>query len=68
MIERTNDPHTELRPGDQGTVAVDQHDDSTASIVWDTGGSTRSMLFDAGDRIRLLTATPDITNPGEENR
>jgi hypothetical protein len=67
VLEHTNDPHTELRHGDQGTVAVDPHDDSTVSIVWDSG-STLAMFLDAGDRIRPLTPNPDTTNPREENR
>ncbi|WP_281906105.1 DUF4314 domain-containing protein [Phytohabitans aurantiacus] len=67
VLEHTNDPHTQLRPGDQGTVAFDQRDSSTVSIVWDSG-STLAMLLDAGDRIRLLTQSPDTTTRTQTNR
>ncbi|WP_326550135.1 DUF4314 domain-containing protein [Micromonospora sp. NBC_01813] len=59
-LEHTNDPHTRLRPGDQGTVAFDQRESSTVSIEWDSG-SCLAMLLDAGDRIRLLTPNPEAT-------
>jgi hypothetical protein len=65
VLEHTNDPHTQLRPGDQGTVAFDQRESSTVSIVWDSGFSL-AMLLDAGDRIRLLNPSPEATTrPGE---
>jgi hypothetical protein len=49
----TDDPHTALRPGDEGTVV--HHDEATATVDvdWDSG-SRLSMCLDAGDRIRRL--------------
>jgi hypothetical protein len=50
----TNDPYTDLRPGDRGTVTrVRGFPEPTIDIHWD-GGSTLSILPDAGDRIREL--------------
>lgn len=47
------DPHTELRPGDLGTVRlVDCMD--TVHVDWD-GGSRLGLCADAGDRYELLT-------------
>jgi hypothetical protein len=57
-LEYTNDPHTLLRPGDEGTVIG--HDEATGvvDIAWDSG-SRLSMCLDAGDRIRILPTTDD---------
>ena len=49
----TTDPHTELRPGDEGAIrrytpALNQLD-----IDWGSG-SRLSMLLDEGDSVRLL--------------
>jgi uncharacterized protein DUF4314 len=67
MLEHTDDPHTRLHPGDQGTVTVDQSQSSTVQIRWDSG-STLAMLLDAGDRIHLITPRPDTTNEQQESR
>ena len=52
-LEHTDDPHTRLQPGDEGSVV--RHDEAlnTVDIAWDSG-STLSMCLDAGDRIRRL--------------
>jgi Domain of unknown function (DUF4314) len=50
----TTDPFTDLRRGDRGTVTrVRGFPEPTIDIHWD-GGSTLSILPDAGDRIRKL--------------
>jgi len=53
-LEHTDDPHTRLRPGDEGTVT--RHDPKLGQldVNWDSG-STLSMLLDEGDRVRLIT-------------
>ena len=61
-LVHTDDPHTALRPGDEGTVV--RHDQATATvdIDWDSG-SRLSMCLDAGDRIRRLS-TPEGPDAG----
>ncbi len=54
----TDDPHTLLRPGDEGTVVRHHENIHTVDINWDNG-SRLSMCLDAGDRIRLLPANAD---------
>lgn len=54
---RTDDPHTDLRPGDEGTVVCHHEPIDTVDVDWD-GGSHLSMCLDAGDRIRRLPACP----------
>ncbi|MGW1801707.1 DUF4314 domain-containing protein [Streptomyces sp. NPDC001984] len=49
----TTDPHTELRPGDEGTVRSFNPNLQQLNVHWDSG-STLSMLLDDGDEIRLL--------------
>jgi hypothetical protein len=44
-LVHTTDSHTELKPGDEGTVH------SILSVSWDSG-STLSMLLDDGDEVR----------------
>jgi hypothetical protein len=56
----TSDPHTDLRPGDLGTVRHHNVDTHTVQIAWDSG-STLSMLLDHGDRITI--AEPATTRP-----
>lgn len=58
-LVHTSDPHTELRPGDLGTVRHYNVDTHTVQIAWDNG-STLSMLLDHGDRI---TTTADTSRP-----
>lgn len=58
VLVHTDDPFTDLRPGDKGTVtAFDPHQQMVA-VSWDSG-SELSMCLDAGDRIRV------IAEPGE---
>jgi hypothetical protein len=64
MLEHTDDPHTHLRPGDEGTVAADQPV-GAVQIRWDSG-STLAMLLDSGDRIRLLAPSPGTTSKHKE--
>lgn len=63
-LVHTDDPYTDLRPGDTGTVVRHDQAQHTINVDWDTG-SVLSMCFDAGDRIRLLTPAPgDDPAPG----
>ena len=59
----TDDPHTRLRPGDQGTVTRWDPAHGQLDVNWDSG-STLSMLLDDGDRVRLIT--PDPGEAGKE--
>jgi Domain of unknown function (DUF4314) len=60
----TDDPHTCLRPGDQGTVTRWDPAQGQLHIRWDSG-STLSMLPHDGDQVRLLdrVAGQDGTEP-----
>jgi Domain of unknown function (DUF4314) len=55
-LVHTTDPHTLLRPDDQGTVRRYRPDQQTVDVDWDNG-SHLSMCLDAGDRIRPLGRT-----------
>ncbi|MEU6475365.1 DUF4314 domain-containing protein [Streptomyces sp. NPDC047017] len=50
-LVHTTDPHTELQPGDEGTVRRYDAGLSTLRVAWDSG-STLSMLLDDGDEVR----------------
>jgi hypothetical protein len=52
-LERTGDPHTRLRPGDEGTVTRYDPGLGQLDVRWDSG-STLSMLLHDGDRVRLI--------------
>ena len=56
-LEHTDDPHTKLRPGDEGTVTRYDPKLGQLDVSWDSG-STLSMLLDDGDRVRLITPAP----------
>jgi hypothetical protein len=56
-LEHTDDPHTRLRPGDEGTVTRYAPGLGQLDVNWDSG-STLSMLLDEGDRVRLITPAP----------
>ena len=60
----TNDPYTQLRPGDTGTVLRHEQAHHTVYIRWDNGSSL-SMCLDAGDRIRPLP-TPGSDQPAAQ--
>ena len=62
-LEHTDDPHTRLRPGDEGTVTRYAPGPGQLDVNWDSG-STLSMLLDDGDRVRLITPAPG--NAGKE--
>ncbi len=47
----TSDPHTELRPGDRGTVEL-VDDIGTVHINWDSG--SRLGLVPGEDRFRII--------------
>ena len=49
----TTDPHTDLRPGDEGTVRSFNHALQQLEVDWDNG-SRLSMLLDDGDEIHAL--------------
>jgi hypothetical protein len=53
-LEFTSDPHTKLRPGDEGTVLHYAPGLGELDVRWDSG-SALSMLLDEGDRVRLIT-------------
>jgi hypothetical protein len=61
-LEHTADPHTRLRPGDQGTVTGYDSRLGQLSIRWDSG-STLAMLLHDGDQVRLITPAPGRTAP-----
>jgi hypothetical protein len=65
-LEYTADPHTRLRPGDQGTVTRWDPAQGQLGVNWDSG-STLSMLPGEGDQVRLLTraAGEDGTEPDD---
>jgi len=48
----TNDPHTKLRPGDQGTVSVID-DAGTVHVAWDSGSGLG--LLPGIDRFRVVS-------------
>jgi hypothetical protein len=52
-LVHTDDPHTQLRPGEHGTVLRHDTTTDTIHIAWDSG-SRLAMCPEAGDRIRLL--------------
>jgi hypothetical protein len=56
-LERTDDPDTRLRPGDEGTVTRYDPELGQLGVQWDSG-STLSMLLDEGDRVRLIAPAP----------
>ena len=56
-LEYTADPHTRLRPGDEGTVTRYDPGPGQLDVCWDSG-STLSMLLNDGDRVRLVTLAP----------
>ncbi|MEU4095537.1 DUF4314 domain-containing protein [Streptomyces sp. NPDC026673] len=52
-LVRTTDSHTELRPGDEGTVRSCNHALQQLNVDWDSG-SRLSMLLDDGDEVRRI--------------
>jgi len=65
-LEYTADPHTRLRPGDEGTVTGCDPRHGQLSVRWDTG-STLAMLLHDGDRVRLITPARERPGPdGDE--
>ena len=62
-LEHTDDPHTKLRPGDEGTVTRYNPGLGQLDVGWDSG-STLSMLLDEGDRVRLIAPA----RPGKPGR
>ncbi|MGC5322384.1 DUF4314 domain-containing protein [Micromonospora arida] len=59
-LVHTSDPHTQLRPGDTGTVRRHDQQQNIVEVTWDSG-SALSMCLDAGDRIQPVTTTPPPT-------
>ncbi|MEH0931419.1 DUF4314 domain-containing protein [Micromonospora sp. CPCC 205558] len=59
-LVHTSDPHTQLRPGDTGTVRRHDQRHNIVEVIWDSG-SALSMCLDAGDRMQLVTTTPPPT-------
>ncbi|MEU7171505.1 MULTISPECIES: DUF4314 domain-containing protein [Micromonospora] len=54
-LEHTTDPHTLLRPGDEGTVRRYDPQGQVLDVAWDSG-SRLSLLLAEGDRVRILPA------------
>ncbi|MGH3736533.1 MAG: DUF4314 domain-containing protein [Micromonosporaceae bacterium] len=52
-LEHTDDPYTDLRPGDRGTVTASRPQVDQLLIDWDNGSSL-IMLPGRGDRVRRL--------------
>ncbi|WP_438470874.1 DUF4314 domain-containing protein [Streptomyces asiaticus] len=50
-LVQTTDPHTGLKPGDEGSVRRFDASLSLLYVTWDSG-STLSMLLDDGDEVR----------------
>lgn len=54
---RVDDPYTELRPGDRGTVQrlhpADAIGGRRLDVAWDSG-SRLTLLLDEGDAVRLI--------------
>jgi hypothetical protein len=65
-LERTDDPDTRLRPGDEGTVTRYDPKLGQLDVRWDSG-STLSMLLNDGDRVRLITPASG-TGTGETGK
>ena len=53
-LDHTDDPHTRLRPGDEGTVTGYDPRLGQLAVRWDDGSSLAMLLHD-GDRVRLIT-------------
>ncbi|MFE2587276.1 DUF4314 domain-containing protein [Streptomyces sp. NPDC059378] len=53
-LETTTDPHTRLRPGDEGTVRSCNPSLGQLRVSWDSGSSL-SMLLDEGDSVVPLS-------------
>lgn len=60
VLVHTDDPFTDLHPGDTGTVTAFDPHQQTVAVSWDSG-SQLSMCLDAGDRIRVIA---EPTEPG----
>jgi hypothetical protein len=56
-LEFTDDPHTRLRPGDEGTVTRYDPKPGQLDVNWDSGSALAMLLHD-GDRVRLITPAP----------
>jgi hypothetical protein len=65
-LEYTDDPDTQLRPGDEGTVTRYDPGPGQLDVRWDSG-STLSVLLNDGDRVRLITPAPGA-GPGETGK
>jgi hypothetical protein len=57
-LVRTDDPDTQLVPGDEGTVTRWDPALSQLGVRWDSG-STLSMLLGDGDQVRLIAPASD---------
>jgi len=54
-LDHTGDPHTRLRPGDEGTVTGYDPRLGQLAVRWDNGSSLAMLLHD-GDRVRLIAS------------
>ncbi|MDG4803646.1 DUF4314 domain-containing protein [Micromonospora sp. WMMD980] len=55
VLAHTSDPHTRLRPGDEGTIRRYEPHGQVLDVAWDNG-STLSLLLGESDRVRRLPA------------
>jgi len=61
-LDHTGDPHTRLRPGDEGTVTGYDPRLGQLAVRWDDGSSLAMLLHD-GDRVRLTTPAGEHSGP-----
>ena len=61
-LDYTADPHTRLRPSDEGTVTSYDPRLGQLNVRWDSG-STLAMLLGDGDRVRLVTPAREHPRP-----
>jgi hypothetical protein len=57
-LVHTDDPDTQLVPGDEGTVTRYHAGLGQLDVNWDSG-STLSMLLGDGDQVRLIAPAAD---------
>ncbi|MEV0003488.1 DUF4314 domain-containing protein [Micromonospora sp. NPDC050980] len=55
VLAHTSDPHTRLRPGDEGTIRRYDPHGQVLDVAWDNG-SHLSLLLGESDRVRRLLA------------
>jgi len=65
VLVHTDDPYTDLHPGDKGTVTAFHPQQQMVAVSWDSG-SELSMCLDAGDRVRVIAEPgPDTSSTSD---